>query len=75
MYGFMRSFRPIEETFNGEPMLERIADRRIIESAAGVTLTSFIAILERIVHLAGWSHWRCTSFRNMTYSVFASDPR
>jgi hypothetical protein len=74
MYSLMRSFRPIDETFNGEPMLGRMADQRVIESAAGVTLTSFIAILERIVQLAGWSHWRCTSFRNMAYSVFATGP-
>jgi hypothetical protein len=75
MYGLLRSYRPADETFFGERFFERFADHRIIESAANVTLTAFIAAMERVVELMGWSYLKITSFKGMAYSVITSGPR
>jgi len=74
-YGIMRAFRPTDETLQGERVVERFADHRIIESAASVTLETFAVVIERIVEFMGWSHYKSQSFRNMVGHLVTSGPR
>jgi hypothetical protein len=74
-YGMLRAYRPTDETHLGERIVERIADHRIIESAASVTLESFAVLMDRVVDFMGWDHWKITSFRNMVGNLVTTGPR
>jgi hypothetical protein len=75
LYGLMRMFVSTDEIEDGEPVVERFADHRIIEAAAGLTMTSFIVVLRRAVELMGWNDLKAISLGNMMGHVLATGPR
>ena len=75
LYALMRSYRITDETVDGEPVLLRDADHRLIEASAGVALACSSCVLDRAVTLNGWSRYREESFKNMIYAMLADGPR
>ena len=75
LYALMRSYRIPDQDVDGEPILWRDADHRLIEASAGVALACSSCVLDRAVLLNGWSRYRAQSFKTMLYSVLADGPR
>jgi len=75
LYGILRVYTPGEQTPEGEPTLDRNPDHRIVESSVGVTLTSFLAVLKRVVEVMGWNTLKVYTLENMAYRVIMDGPR
>lgn len=55
--------------------MERMVDHRLLESAVGVVMISYIVILQRVVELMGWPDYRVRSLHGMTHRVLSESPR
>lgn len=75
LYGLLRAYVPDEPTEAGEPTVVRQIDHRIIESSVGVAVMSFLANLNRVVDLMGWSWIKVTSLSKMAGALIQEGPR
>jgi hypothetical protein len=75
LYGLMRMFMSTEEIANGERVIERFADHRVIEASAGLTMTAFVVVLRRAVQIMDWDHWKALTLGNMMGSILVDGPR
>ena len=75
LFGLLRSYESGEPTDRGEETINLIADHRAIEASAGLVMVCFMAVLNRIVTVMGWSWYRATSATSSMHSLLSRGPR